>query len=70
MKLIETVHTKFLRNITKLRKSTPLYMLYAELGRAPLEHQINSRMMGFWISLVNGDNAKISKQIYNILIEE
>ena len=36
-KLIETVHTKFLRNITKLRKSTPLYMLYAELGRAPLE---------------------------------
>ena len=61
-KLIETVHTKFLRNITKLRKSTPLYMLYAELGRAPLEHQINSRMIGFWISLVNGDNAKISKQ--------
>ena len=29
--IIENVHTEFLRKITKLRKSTPLYMIYAEL---------------------------------------
>ena len=63
-KMIDLVHNQFLRNITKLRKSTPEYMLYAELGRRPLEIQIKSRMIGFWLSLVNGSQSKISKKNY------
>ena len=31
--MLERVHTDFLRRITNCRKSTPKYMLYAELGR-------------------------------------
>ena len=31
--MLERVHTEFMRKITKTRKSTPLYALYAELGR-------------------------------------
>lgn len=61
-KLIDLVHNQFLRSITKLRKSTPEYMLYAELGRRPLEIQIKSRMIRFWLSLVNGSQSKISKK--------
>ena len=34
--IIGRVHTEFLRKITKCRKSTPINMLYAELGRYPL----------------------------------
>ena len=39
--IIETVHNQFMRNITNSRKSTPLYMLYAELGRVPIDQQLN-----------------------------
>ena len=35
--MLELIHNDFLRRITKSRKSTPLLMLYAELGRHPLE---------------------------------
>ena len=35
--MIENVHKEFLRKLTGARKSTPLYMLYGELGRYPLE---------------------------------
>ena len=60
--LIEIVHNQFLRNITRLRKSTPIYMIYAELGRTPLDIQIKSRMIGFWISLINGNGNKYAKK--------
>ena len=37
LKIIETIHNEFLRKITKARTSTPMYMLYAELDRYPVE---------------------------------
>ena len=36
IKLIENVQNQFLRTITKLRKSTPIYMLYGELDITPV----------------------------------
>ena len=69
--LIDTVHNQFLRNIAKLHKSTPIYMIYAELGRNPIDIQIKSRMIGYWISLVNNENLnKFSKKIYDIMLAE
>ena len=70
VQIIENVHNQFLRNITKLRRSTPIYMLDAELGRYPIELFIKSRMIGFWISIVNCDNTKITKNLYNMLSNE
>ena len=61
--LIENVHNQFLRKITNLRKSTPIYMLHAELGRHPIDITIKSRMVGYWLSIINGDDAKISKNL-------
>ena len=49
--IIENVHNDFLRNILKLRKSTPLYILYAELGRRPLQINIKHRMIVFGFQL-------------------
>ena len=70
-KMIDTLYNQFLRNVTKLRKSTPIYMLYAELGRRPIDINIKSRMISFWISLVNDENRnKISKRIYEIMRAE
>lgn len=68
--VIENVYNQFLRSITGLRKSTPIYMLHAEMGRHPIDILIKSRTIGFWISLINSNDGKISKTLYNILFNE
>ena len=41
---IEQIHTEFLRQITRSRKSTLKCILYAELGRYPIEITIKQKM--------------------------
>ena len=65
--MLEQIHTDFLRKITKSKKSTPLYMLYAELGRFPLEIIIKSRIIGFWNKIILGKNTKTSYLLYQVL---
>ena len=43
-------------------------MLHAALGRHPI--QIKSRMIGFWLSIVNGKESKLSKLLYTIMLKE
>ena len=45
-------------------------MLHAELGRRPLYTNIHSRMIGFWISIINGKKNKLSNLLYSVLINE
>ena len=65
--MLEKVHTSFLRKITKSKQSTPLYMLYAELGRYPLEHVIKTQTIGFWLRILLGKQSKISYLMYRVL---
>ena len=51
--------------MANLKKSTPVYMLHAELGRTSIEINIKNRMIGFWLSVVSGKKTKLSN-IYNI----
>lgn len=62
--ILECVHLEFLRKISKLRKSTPRYMLYAEFGRFPLKIIIKQRMLNFWTRLLTGKSTKLSHQLY------
>ena len=68
--IIENLHNDFLRQIINLRKSTPIYMLHAELEGHPIQINIKSRMKGFWLSIVNGKETKLSKLLYSILLQE
>ena len=68
--IIENLHNDFLRQIINLRKSAPIYMLHAELGRHPIQINIKSRMIGFWLSIVNGKESKLSKLLYSIMLKE
>ena len=40
-----------MRNILKMKSSTPLFMVYGEFGRYPLEIQVKVRMIKFWSKL-------------------
>lgn len=64
LEIIERVHTDFLRKLTKSKRSTPLYMLYGELGRYPIELTIKTRMIKFWGKLLSGSGSKISRICY------
>ena len=67
--MLERVHTDFLRRITNCRKSTPKYMLYAELGRHPIEITIKQRMVNFWTRLITGKISKLSYNIYVFMLK-
>ena len=66
--IIEKIHKDFLRKITKSRKSTPIYMLYGELGRYPLSIIIHTRMIAYWNKLIQGRTPKLSHQIYKHML--
>ena len=67
LQIIETVHNEFLRKITKAKTGTPMYMLYAELGRYPIEIHIKYRMIGFWNRIITGKQSKISLILYSAI---
>ena len=62
--MLERIHSDFLRKITNSRKSTPLYMLYAELGRYPISITIKSRIIKFWNNIILSKNTKLSHISY------
>ena len=64
---VEKFCNAFLRQITGLKSSTPLYMLQAELGRYPIENGMKMRMLNFWLTLINGKTSKLSFIMYNLL---
>ena len=67
--IIERVHLDFLRRIMKCRKSTPKYMLYAELGRYPLDITIKCKMINFWTRLLMGKTSKLSYNMYLFMLK-
>ena len=45
-------------------------MLHAELGQHPIQINITSRMIGFWLSIVNGKESKLLKLLGSIMLKE
>ena len=67
---IETVQLKFYKNILNLKKSTPTFMIYGELGVTPLEIDIKTRILSYWAKLIeNKENGILSSDIYSITYE-
>ena len=69
-KIIEKLQNEFPRYITNSKKSTPTYMLHAELGCKAIDVKIKTHMICFWLNIVNGKETKLSKMLYNFLLGE
>lgn len=68
-KMLEVIQNNFLRSLTHFRKSTPLYMIFGEFGRYPIEINIKSRMIGFWVRILTNKQSKLSYILYRKCIE-
>ena len=64
--IIERCQLKFYKQILNLKKSTPTFMVYGELGTFPLFIDIQCRMVSFWAKLRDGHN-EIASTIYDIV---
>ena len=67
-KIIETIQLHFCKKILNVRSSTPNYMVYGELGRFPMEVEINLRLILFWHKLITGKN-KLSGIVYSLMLQ-
>lgn len=67
--VIERVHLKFLKYLFNLKKSTPSYMIYGELGIFPITIDIQLRNLSFWCKLIeNLHNENLGQQKLSSLI--
>ena len=66
--VIERLQLKYFKYIFNMKKSTPSYMVYGELGITPFKVDISTGIVLFLSKLVNNiENRKLSSLIYNIL---
>jgi hypothetical protein len=68
--MIERLHLKFCtgKYVLRIKTSTPTFMVYGELGEYPVNIMVKSRMINFWLKLVNGKQSKYSTIMYHILL--
>ena len=45
-------------------------MLHSELGRHPIQINFKPQMIVFWLSIVIGEESKLSKLLYTVMIKE
>ena len=62
-----TLYLKFCKILLGLKKSTNTCMVLGELGRLPLCHFVNQRVINFWAQLINDDRNKISSMLIKCL---
>ena len=65
---IEKLHLQFLKKKLNLRKNTPNYMVYGEMGRFPMDIVIKLRMVMFWNSLID-NSGKLSSILYKLMLK-
>ena len=69
--IIENLHNVFLRQIINLRKKYPYIYVTCRMGRHPIQINIKSRMIGFWLSCnCQWKRIQIIKLLYSIMLKE
>ena len=66
--VLERVQLKFFKQILNLKKSTPSFMVYGELGARPLSIDIQSRMISFWTKLWGHGKNEIASSLYKLIL--
>ena len=54
LNMLDQLELQFLKLVMNVRRSTPKYMIYGELGRLPVSITIQLTMAGFWGKMLTG----------------
>ena len=67
IKILERIQLHFLKSIFHMKSSTPNSMVYGEFGAFPLEIDVQTRMISFWVKLLDQNTTKLSNILYQIV---
>ena len=70
LNMLDQLELQFLKLVMNVRRSTPKYMIYGELGRLPVSITIKLRMTGFWGKMLTGKQEKLSYNLYQMLLSD
>ena len=70
IQVIERLHLKFCKMPLCLKKSTPNYMVYAELGAKPLIYTLKARMINYWARIVHYTENRYNCIFYNLILSK
>ena len=71
VEIIERVHLKFCKLLLGVKKSTPSFMIYGELGTCPMYVFIKSRIINYWARVTNTRNEqKLTRILYMLLFSK
>ena len=62
---LEKLHLRYCKMVLKVKKSTNTCMVYGELGRLPLQFNIDSRMLCFWYRIVTSKTTNFQLLFIN-----
>ena len=66
---LERIQLKFLKFAFNLKRSTPTYMIYGELGVKPISIDIKTRMISFWSKLLCHEGNQVASSMYQIIYD-
>lgn len=68
--ILERLHLKFCKLLLRVSKFTPSCMIYYELGRFPVKHCVQERMVMFWGKLLSPDGQdKWCNLLYKVVYD-
>ena len=67
--MIERLHLQFCKILLKVKKCTPTCMVSGELGRLPIQYNIESRMLCFWFKCIFSNNNRFANVIYQLMYQ-
>lgn len=67
---VELIHTKFLRRVLGVKKSTNLTALYGEMGRVPLTEFRKINMIKYWMKILRQKDSSLVKMTYLMLKDD
>ena len=63
---LDTIHLGFIKEMLRLKKSTPNYFVLLETGELSMSYKVKYRMLCYWSSLVKSDKGKLSQKVYDL----
>ena len=64
---LEIFYRSFIKRVLGIGKSTANCIIYGEVGKYPIAHQVYKRMISFWAKVSEGNASKLSSIMYRLI---